>query len=339
MKLEQINGGEFRSYRYDAEDGTPPVDLLSVTSIRSLCGEGFQLVAWKLANLADAALGTMKQTVIGPRGGVSEKRQVFEFPSAFVSDYLETAGAQTAIDDLRKRLRASADEPRALASRRGSIVHVAIERNVAWDRIERPYVESAFADLSARDRAVATDADVAFIRAAVRQYADMRRQVRFVLIAREVRVVNLAAGYAGTFDALAWLLPDGVTTDITADRVTVEDVERVGGKVVLLDWKTSKDVHTDSVVQVHAYLAAEFAVVNGERDERVTNLLTAATAGGIVHIRPNKWGLYLFDFNAEVVQAFLGSLVFARLLARHKEPTALFTESFEGRSEEADDAP
>ena len=89
MSLEQNNGGTFRFYRYDPEDGSEPVDLLSVTSVRTLCGESYNLVNWKLANLADAALGTMKRTVIGPRGGVSEKRQVWEYPSEFARKYAE----------------------------------------------------------------------------------------------------------------------------------------------------------------------------------------------------------------------------------------------------------
>lgn len=356
---QMMNGDGFRFYRYDPGDGSEPVDLLSVTSIRSLCGEGFQLVNWKMANLADAALGTQKRVVIGPRGGVKEVRQVFEFPSEFVKAYLATNGDQSKIDALRKKLREQADEPRNVAAVRGSLAHTAIERNVKWDRIERPWVEAEFASLSARDRKkvkrLVNDEDVAFVRNSVRHYEQMRVDIPMVILGREVRVLNLTAGYAGTFDALVWQLGtwEGEGEDavfvplppakmeqalaIRADRVTAKDVARIGGELVLLDWKTAKGVHTDYVVQAHAYLSAEFAIVNGVRDERLTALLKAALKGGIVHIRPNGYGLYLFEYSDEVVNAFLGSLFFARLLARFPKPTAIFSAIRLGASEEVEE--
>lgn len=352
--LVQHNGDNFRFYRYDPGDGTEPVDLLSVTSIRNLCGEGFQLVNWKMANLADAALGTMKRTVIGPRGGVSEKRQVFEFPSEFASKYADSEGDQTRIDGLRKWLREQADEPRNIAAVRGTLVHEAVERNVAWDRIERPYVEAAFAAMSQKDRkkvkrAVNAD-DIAFIRNSVRHYWDMRENTPMVILAREVRVVNLEQGYAGTFDALAWLLGTFVEGEfyplaedvqeqaraLKADRVTLDDIRHIGGTIVLLDWKTSKGIHTDQVVQAHAYLAAEFAVTLG-RDERITGLLTAAMYGGLVHLRPNGWAMHLFQYTDDAVRAFYGSVAFARFLARFPEPDAIFLTTLKGQSEETDE--
>jgi hypothetical protein len=361
--LEQVNGGQFRFYRY-AEPGQEPVNLLSVTSIRNLCGEGYQLVNWKMANLADAALGTMKRTVIGPRGGVKEVRQVWEYPSEFARMYADCAATDMAdemaqqgkIDNLRKWLREQADEPRNIAAVRGTLVHEAIEKNVQWDRIERPYVESAFARLSQKDRkkvkrAINED-DISFIRNSVRHYWDMRLDVPMLILAREVRVVNLSVGYAGTFDALVWLLgwinpetgdfiplPDDKIAEAKAlkgDLVTEADVLRIGGTIVLLDWKTSKGIHTDQVVQAHAYLAAEFAVTL-KRDTRITNLLHAAMFGGLVHIRPNGWKLHLFTYEDEAVRAFYGSVAFARFLARYEEPDALFCATLRGASNEEDE--
>lgn len=349
--LEQMNGGEFRFYRY-TDDDDAVYDLLSVTSIRSLCGEGYRLVNWKMANLADAALGTMKRTVIGPRGGVSEKRQVWEYPSEFARLYADAAGEQGKIDDLRKWLREQADEPRNIAARRGTLSHEAIEKNVAWDRIERPYVEAAFATLSHKDRKSAkkgvTDEDVNFIRNTVRHYWDMRLEVPFTILAREVRVVNLTVGYAGTFDALVWLhgaIVDGefihdpaiseAAKGIKPERVTLADILRIGGIVVLLDWKTSAGVHTDQVVQAHAYLAAEFAVT-ASKDARITALLLSAGYGGLVHLRPNGWAVHLFEYEDEAVRAFLGSVAFARFLAKYPEPDAIFVANLKGASTEAE---
>lgn len=345
MSLEQMNGGEFRYYRYDPEDGSPPVDLLSVTSIRSLCGESYNLVNWKLNNLADAVLGTTKRTVIGPRGGVKEVRQVWEFPSEFARRYNESEGAQSVIDSLRKWLRDRADEPRNVAAVRGTLVHEAIEKNVFWDRCDRAYVESAFADLAGRDqkkigRAI-NDEDVAFVQNSLRHYWLMRESVPMVILAREVRVVNLTAGYAGTFDALVWVLPDGVTAsqvrrETEMASITLDTINHYGGRLILVDWKTATGIHTDYVVQAHAYLSAEFAIVDGVRDERVTDLLLAAQEGGIAHIRPNGWKLHLFPFEPATVRAFLGSVAFARFLAQNPDPKAIWSQTYSG-SDVADD--
>lgn len=354
--LEQINSGEFRFYRYDPEDGTPPSDLLSVTTVRNLCGEGFQLVNWKIANVIDAVLGTMKRTVIGPRGGVSEKRQVWEYPSEFARMYTESKGEQTLIDKAKAWLRERADEPRNIAAMRGSITHEAIERNVAWDRIERPYVEAAFSGLSVKDRKrhkkAITDEDVNFIRNAVRHYWAMRRDMPMTIIAREIRVMNLTAGYAGTFDALVWVHgtfgEDGEFIPLSEEnrahirtlkphQITLAHIATLGGTLVLLDWKTSNSLQTDQVVQAHAYLAAEFAFIDGRKDQRITDLVTAALYGGLVHIRPNGWGLHVFPYKDEVVRAFLGSVAFARLLAKYPEPHPIFSHTFKGESEETDE--
>lgn len=362
--LEQMNGGEFRFYRYTDEEGEV-IDLLSVTSIRSLCGEQYRLVNWKMANLADAALGTMKRTVIGPRGGISEKRLLWEYPSEFAQKYAAACDAETGeplqgeIDELRKWLREQADEPRNIAAVRGSMAHEAIEKNVQWDRIERPYVESAFANLSQKDRKkvkrAISDEDVSFVRNTVRHYWAMRVEMPMIILAREVRVVNLTAGYAGTFDALVWMLghferqPDGsdlfiplpaeaqaAARALKAERVTKADVDRIGGTIVLLDWKTSKGLHTDQVVQAHAYLISEFAVTM-KRDRRITDLLTAAMYGGLVHLRPSGWGLHCFPYEEEAVRAFLGSVAFARYLAKYPKPDAIFTANFSGSSNEVDE--
>ena len=352
MSLTQVNGDGFRFYRYE-EEGKEPVELLSVTSIRTLCGESFNLVNWKMANLLDAVLGTMKRTVVGPRGGVKDVRAIAEYPSEFARMYEEADGQQDRIDALRRWTREQADEPRNIAAVRGTLTHAAIERDVAWDRIERSWVENEFANLSNRDRskirAGVQDEDVHFVRNSARHYWDMRASLPMTIIAREVRVVNLEVGYAGTFDALVWLHgtleQDGKfvpmeraaeAASIRPANVDADTIKAYGGTVMLLDWKTSKDIHTDQVVQCHAYLSAEFAVVDDVRDERITALLVGAMHGGLVHIRPNGWALYVFPYEAEAVHAFLGSVTFARYLAKHAKPTHIWTHTFKGESEETE---
>lgn len=341
-KDASLTGDGFRFYKWaDAVTGEE-TDVLSVTSIRKLCGEPFNLVSWQLANIADTALGTMKRVVIGPRGGVSEKRLVQEFPCEFATRYDATEGNQGKIDELRKWMREQADEPRNIAARRGTIVHGAIEKNIAWDRIERPYVEEAFMDLSSRDKARSKtgvqDEDVLFVRHGMRQYWDMRKHVPFVIIAREPQVWNLTAGYAGSADALVWVLPHGVDMSKLrkAYEITLDYVKSIGGYLAILDWKTAKDVYSDNVVQVCAYMSAEFVGTNGVVDKRLTELVQATTTGGLVHIRPNKWGVDLFDFTPDVLRAFLGSVAFARFLAKHPDPRDLFSKVFEGEAPEED---
>jgi hypothetical protein len=352
-KNASLSGEGFRFYRWTDRATGHETDVLSVTSIRKLCGESYNLVNWQMANLVDAALGTQKRTVIGPRGGVSEKREVFEFPSEFAAKYVETEGEQGAIDTLRKWLRERAEEPKNVPGVRGTMVHEAIEKNVAWDRIERPYVEAAFARLSNRDRGkvkrAVNDEDVFFVRNAVRHYWAMREETPMIVLAREVQCWNLSAGYAGTFDALVWLLgsyEDGKFVPIPAaaqakarsiKQPTLADIVAVGGELVLLDWKTSKGIYTDQVVQAHAYLAAEFVGTDGVIDKRLTQLLTAAHRGGLAHIRPNGWALHLFPYEPVVTYAFLGSVAFARFLARYPKPTALFSENLSGMSSEIDE--
>jgi hypothetical protein len=341
--FEQVNGKGFRFYKYDRGDGSEPVHLLSVSSIRTLCGEQFNLVNWKMANLADAALGTQKRTVIGPRGGKSEKRQVWEYPSEFVRMYNETDGEQGKIDALRKWLRARADDPRNIAAVRGSITHACIERDIPWHKVERALVEHEFSLLSHSDRSdlgrSINDEDIFFVRNSMRHYWHMRAAHRFVIIARECRVMNLESGYAGTFDALVWMAPASYPADMPLplpEVITPEFVAEVGGRIILLDWKTSGGIYTDQVLQAHAYLGAEAVMVDGLVEPRLTLLLNAATEGGLVHIRPDGWGLHLFQWTTLAMNAYLASVIFARFLAANPDPSALFSEEFKGKSEEED---
>ena len=230
---------------------------------------------------------------------------------------------------------------------RGTITHEAIEKNVEWDRIERPFVENAFAGLSSRDRNKmrdgVSDQDVSFVRNGVRQYWDMRQHVPFVIIARELQVFNLTAGYAGSFDALVWMVPDdwGSRPLPKGSEITLPWVKAEGGSVdqiVLLDWKTGKGVYTDQVVQAHAYLSAEFVGSDGIVNRRLTDLLLAARRGGLVHIRPNAWAVHLFEYEEEIVRAFFGSVAFARFLAKHPEPFGMFTKTYKGESPEEDES-
>jgi len=338
-----LNGDGFRFYQWQDAGSEDVYNLLSVTSIRKLCGENFGLVNWQLNNIVDTVMGTVKRPKPGKRVAFLKGQYIYQpeqVPSEFVTMYLDAAADDTLsvekAADLRKWLRDTADEPRNIAARRGTIVHAAIEKNIAWDRIERPWVEAEFEQLSSKDRAAAPggvkDEDIDFIRDAVRQYFDMRTQVPFVIIAREPQVFNLSLGYGGSADTIIWFLPEGVDMRSVpkAHKITLDDVERIGGELAVGDWKTSKGVFTDHVVQVHAYGAGEFVGSDGVRNHRLTELLHATSKGVIVHIRPTGWGVHIFPFTEEVFHAFAGSVAFARLLAKYPRASALFTENFSG---------
>lgn len=341
-----LNAQGFRWYQWEKDDGEI-VKLLSVTSIRKLTGENFNLVNWQIGNVLDTVMGTVKRPAIGKRGKPLKGKWTYvpENPgemSDFVRMYIEADGVQGKLDALRSWTREQADKPRNIAAIRGTIVHTALERNVAADRVNRDWVEATFLDLSPKDRAKrplgVLDEDVTFVERAVANYWDMRRNVPFIIIAREPQVFNLEAGYAGSADTIIWFLPKGMTAadiPLRAHELTLPYIQSIGGFLAVGDWKTSNDIHTDNVIQVHAYGGAEFVGEDGLINHRLTAILRATLRGVVFHIRPDKWGAYVFDFNEPTFRAFYGSVAFARFQAEYPYPGPLFIESYTGSAEEA----
>lgn len=352
-KNASINGDGFRMYQWPGGDtplhekynATEPTDVLSVTSIRTLVGEPFQLVNWKISNVVNLSMGVRKQTRIGPKGGVSSVYvKDGPFPGEFTTRMMETRGQQEKLADVRGWLREGADEPRDVAAVRGSVVHKMIEVNAAGLEMEEPGVRARFDQQWKQEKRkvkpTVTDEDVFFVTNAMKQYRDMRVNVPFVILAQEPQVWNLSAGYAGSADVLMWFLPEGTDDDerrewqMQADArvVTLDHVRAFGGRLALGDWKTSPTVYTNHVVQGTAYAIAEFVGTDGMIDERLTQLLNACLHGMIIKIRPDAWEVDFFDVRADVVAAFLGSVRFARFLALNKTPVELFTNSLSGQA-------
>ncbi len=334
-----VNGEGFRFYRWQEAGSDEQFDLLSVTTIRKLCGEQYSLVNWQLNNLLDTVMGTVKRNAIGKRGGPLKGKYIYvpeEYPSEFAERYMAADGKQLKFDELRKWTREQADQPRNIAAMRGTMVHAAIEKNVQWTRIERPWVEAEFENLSAKDKARAKagvkDEDVAFVRRAVANYYDMRATVPFVIVAREPQVFNLSVGYAGSADALCWFLPEGHDgRDLPKPhQLTYRLIESIGGYLAVGDWKTGQGIYTDQVVQCHAYGMGEFVGSDGVINHRLTDILQATTRGVLFHIRPEHWATHMFDFSDPVYRAFLGSVAFARFLAEYPRAEKLFIENFTG---------
>lgn len=355
-KNASIRGDGFRFYSWDPspqEDpavlaqysATEKTDVLSVTSIRALNGLSHQLVSWQINNIINAAMGTTKRIVIGPRGGRNETYvQDGAFPGTFATMLAATNGKQAGLDKTREWLRNTAEKPRDVAAIRGSIVHEAIEIGATIDRIDEAYVDSAVLRLSTRDQAKikkhggVVEEDVTFVADCVKQYWNLRVNVPFVILAREPQVWNLTAGYGGSADVLAWFLPAGTSIATLAmwqkraneGKVFQLDIEANGGHVTLGDWKTSTGVWTDNIVQVHAYLAATFIGTDGRIDRRLTDILTASNEAAVIHIRPEAWTVHFLEFRTDVLRAFLGSVAYARFVATYPEPEPLFTHDIKG---------
>lgn len=352
------NADGFRVYRWAGGNtdlnlrygAVEPADLLSVTSIKTLAGENFKLVNWKISNVVNVATGSRKVTRVGPRGGIKEVNvQDGEFPGEFIRRILAEPGK---IDEHRRWLRDNADMPRDVAAVRGSVVHKMIEDNLPLRVLDEDVIRKRFALQWAGEKRkvkpAILDDDVYFVWNAMRQYEDMRENVPFVVLAQEPQVFNLRAGYAGSADVLIWFLGHwdeagvfvplpGVDVaywqkEADAKRVTKAIVEEVGGTLGVGDWKTAKSILTSHVIQTIAYMSGEFIAVDGIIDERLTELLQATMAGMLIHVRPNAWGVSLFDFEdrQDALRAFLGSVAYARFLAVHPDPSELFFTTMQG---------
>lgn len=372
-KNATVRGDGFRVYQWPGGDtelnrkynAVEPADLLSVTSIKSLAGESFQLVAWKIANVVNIAMGVRKETRIGPRGGVKEVYvKDGEFPGEFVARMIESEGAQAALDETRKWLRSSADEPRDIAAVRGTVVHGMIELGLPMSMVDEDLVRTRFEkqwqEERRRVKPDVTEDDVNFVVNAMRQYWAMREAVPFVIIAQEPQVFNLTVGYGGSADGVLWFLGtfDGDTftplpgydarteagrkaiaaLQKAADKgtLTLSDIERIGGTLAVGDWKTSKSVYTSHIVQTVAYMSGEFVAEDDKINERLTDILRRTSVGLVIHIRPDGWGVHGFNYREDILMAFVGSAVYARFLAQYKDPGSLFTYTVSGQAPETE---
>lgn len=301
-----------------APEGQDPVSVLSVTTVRKLCGAPPNLVNWMIANIINSASGTYQVERIGPRGGIKKGYEADgPFPGEFVKRLLATEGADKQLEDVRRWLRESAERPRDIAAMRGTIVHEAIERDDLEPDTERVryLFEQEGRERGRKTALTVTDDDVLFVQHTLRQYRHFADTEPGAILLAERQCWNLTLGYAGSFDAL-------------------REVEFEGEMVrAVIDYKTASDTYTDNVAQVHGYLLAEFIGNDGVIDEQATELLSSATHGGILHLRPDGWSLHLFPVMPEVAQAFVGSVMLARLLADHEQPHRLFAETRSGKAE------
>lgn len=284
----KINPLGFRTYRWPVanDDGTVTErELLSVTSIRKLCGEPFGLVNWQIGKVIDRAMTLdyfdRLRALLRP-----------SFPDEDhdgneVDGWIDVTPDAASITEMKKWLRAATTEERDAAASKGLDIHGALElglRPEDCNEETRPFVRQ------------------------VRHFLD---DTGYEIVAQEFQVFNLSVGYAGTGDVL---------------------FRRPDGKYVIGDWKTSKSVYVDHVVQLHAYLRGEFVGTAGVVDEALTAILNQTEDAGILHLSPDGWTWHDVPLREEVVRAFYGSVWFAQLLAEHRTPDALFGGTKRGKA-------
>lgn len=112
-------------------------------------------------------------------------------------------------------------------------------------------------------------------------------EVEFVFL--EETVWSRTHGYAGSFDALAWITFDGTRF------------------LVWLDYKTSKSVYSSTGKQLAGYSNADFIVFEDGSTFEITDEMKAA-GGAVLWNRPEGWRLHPVDTSEEVFAQFLRDL-------------------------------
>lgn len=119
-------------------------------------------------------------------------------------------------------------------------------------------------------------------------------------LAAEATVFNRAQAYAGTLDTIIRLtLPDGRTI------------------VVIVDFKTGKDVYAGVALQLSAYARAEFV---GAPDARTALAMPGPIdAGAVLHLRAD--GTFRFQY-VDISDPIFNAFLFAREIYRFNSQTA-----------------
>jgi hypothetical protein len=151
-----------RTYRWVCEDGTER-ELLSVTSIRKLCGEPFGLVSWQITQVIDRAL---------------DRRRELDAILLRPAKPRERVRDKNVRAEAAKWLRAAATETRDKAADKGTDIHTALEMGFSPEEANeqtRPYI---------------------------RQVHHFLDDSGYEIVAQEQQTWNLTVGYAGTLDVI-----------------------------------------------------------------------------------------------------------------------------------------
>lgn len=110
-----------------------------------------------------------------------------------------------------------------------------------------------------------------------RHFAEFLDRVQPELVAAEDVAWSDRHGYAGSPDAIV----------------------RVDGEIVIMDWKTSRDVYPSVALQLAAYAHADYLIADGTEMP-----MPQIEAGAVLHVVPERWELRPVNITAPVFQVF-----------------------------------
>lgn len=134
----------------------------------------------------------------------------------------------------------------------------------------------------------------------LRAYLDWREQSGATVLGSEFQVWNLTEGYAGTVDLLA----------------------RFGdGSVWLIDLKSGRGLYPEYLLQLTAYLMAEFVGADDVVDERLTELLGQVSGVAFLHLGDEGWEFISLDLPklAAAWPAFRGLIRYVTWLTANEQ--------------------
>lgn len=100
---------------------------------------------------------------------------------------------------------------------------------------------------------------------------------------------------------------------------TADELVEIGGRHLLLDHKTSRNIYLDHAIQVVAYAMGDFVGEDNIVDAAATDALAGVDALAVLHLSQSNWKLVEVDVNPAIVEAWIGSLRFAKFMYHHQE--------------------
>ncbi|EHM24231.1 hypothetical protein SPW_7325 [Streptomyces sp. W007] len=97
-------------------------------------------------------------------------------------------------------------------------------------------------------------------------------------------------------------LEETVWSDVHQYAGSFDAIAKIDGEVVMVDWKTSKDVYDSVALQLAAYRYAD-RIILAESGESVD--VPAMTGGAVLHVRPDAWKFVPVECGEDVFAAFL----------------------------------
>lgn len=118
----------------------------------------------------------------------------------------------------------------------------------------------------------------------------------------ERQVWNLAIGYAGSFDLIARMRD---------------------GSYWMIDIKTGSGTYAEHLLQILAYLMAEFVGEDGNIDDEATAILKAVSGAAVLQLSEDGWEFVALRPDAIAWQAFRGLVAFAMWTIRNPDLSSL----------------